>query len=1065
MPNIIVNETYNGESGLRANAGDWVDGELNFSVRFSVGSGTSNKITWKQQGSNYWFQKQTGDFGDFGFLAGDTITVSYTFYPAPALYYNQTYTFTILYITGNQMYVDQPFGLSPAGSGFFHIDGRQFPTTDYVSGILITADRQPSTVDFEFNLTPNGSSLLNSMIDNEINKFRLDVVTGIPTGVPQPMTQLANKSGGLIKDVDITLMATPGGAWRDYRIRYKFLQWGLLQDGIEPPNYYDTTDCLAPVSRVSCYAEYGNPNGILIDTSDNVEANTGFFDENYNGVLSLYSSTGTSWIDSLGNPIDKLDNSGVSTFTATINAPNQVDPNSTYRMGLVWRPNDGTYYQNKALTTVGENLLVNAPEIDFIANGVADPTIYQGLEDENGARWDFQNLKFEITGATEITITGDIIPNAQATSLFAGVPDGGRKSTLWVSIGDYTQDGTALSKRVSLRLFDEDNYDAPTLGVQIPNIIDEVLLDHDGNDITLPLPQTTTEDDVLYRSNFHLINGVNYEGVRANIQAFNTVTEEQFTLEEIFFSFNSTPNIGGEFQPNFLTPRGFNLPPTSDRNHISLVRNPSLDAGALYAVTLEYGYLSRWEYWLSQPNVDNDFFDITQPFDGKNKNWQRFSNSGDWIVRLGFFTRVDGVDDFNYQEIGIRPYEDDVNLSTQWDVQVLSTGATPTNLVNDEIHEITTTLTWAIGAYTNPWAEMTIEDFESGNRWVISSVLAHGGIANNPLQPIAGATMLDMTFPAVNIAVLKALVDTSVIDANKVCLSARIYSEDEPIPPEWEFLINTQKDAERGYSYRKLSPDSVYNGALCRVRRSSDNTEMDIMPVLVGTEWVLDETALINFVGGEAGQHGWVVTRYDQSWLNQHAVQFVMNDQPPIVIDGVVVKDPDTNRVSHLSNGLNHFHPMPLLQNFLQSLAICVHGIEPIGFNPQSRIGFASSIEDYPATYWWFRFGVNGGIVYDFIGNDFGTANVHFAGQLQTGAQLNMVWRVLPNKIEMRLNGVNGTIFNENPEGDKTFNSVGFKFPNRFHRGYKSEDVYYGQDRDQTEAWIENNVNTFYQIF
>jgi hypothetical protein len=1071
MPLVITSESYNGQSALQANAGDWVDGVVDFAVRFQVGSGYSNKITYNEFSGQYRLSIQQGDFGERGFLAGDAITLNYNFIALVGIWVTQSFPCTILFVNGNEMFIDQPFALNPVfppNPTFTHINGRQFPTENYVSGLSIIADKQPASAEFEFNLTPNGSFLLNSMLDNEINRFELDVVTGIPTGVPQPMQQLTNMSGGLLKDVTITLVSTPGDAWRNYRINYRFWQWGIIQDGIEPPNYYATTDCLAPIAKVKAFAEYGNPNGVQIQQTENVESNTGFFDENYNGGLSLYTSQGSSWIDALGDTIDKLDNSGTSTFEAVIDAPNQVNPNSTYRIGLVWRPINGTYYQNKQLTNVGENLLLVAPEIDFIADGVADPTIYQGYEDENGARWDFQNIKFEITGANEITVTGDVIPNAQAGILFAGVPDGGRKSTLWVSIGDYTLDGQPLSKRVSLRIFDEDNYDAPTLGVQIPYVLDEAIIDHGGNDVSFPLPQTTTEDDVLYRSNFQLIAGVPYEGIRANIHVYNTVSEEQFTLEEIFFSFASVPQILGVFQPNFVNARGFNLPPTSDRNHISLVRNPANDVGGLYGITIEYGYLSRWEYWLSQPNVDNDFFDILEMWNGKNKNWQRFSNSGDWVVRIAYFTRVNGVDDFNYNEVGIRPYEDDINLATTWDLEVLSSGVVPTNLVANELHEITATLVWAIGAYTNPWAEMTIEDFESGNRWVISSVLAHGGIASNPLQPIAGATELDMTFPAVNIAVLKAYLDTNVISANKVCVSARIYSEDEPLPPIWEFLIGNSKDAERAYSdARKLSVDAVYAGALIRVRRSSDNAELDIMPVLVVGEWVLDEVSLLNFVGAEAGRHAWIVTRYDQAWNLAHAVQPAMNSQAPIVIDGVVVLDPDTGRPAHLCNGLSHWYPFaPDQPNSALCLSICVFGIEAIAFNPQRRIGFGHAgtlASNFPYSMLWFRNGATIGIVYDGVGTAGGLNNVHFAGQLQTGAQLNMMWRVAGNNIAMRLNGVNGNVINE-ASALNAFNCLE-RSRNNYHRGYKTEDVYYGSDMDETPVWIENNVNNFYQIF
>mgnify|MGYP003631294286 CR=1 FL=1 len=889
MPIEITNESYNGMPSLQANAGDWVEATVDFAVRFSVGSGVSNKIIYDEFAGQYRLTLQTGDFGSQGFLAGDVINLIYQLYPfSPAV--SQNFQCTVLYVSGNEMYIDQAFGLNPSfGSTWTHVTGRQFPTDNYCSGLLVLADREPSSVEFHFNLTPNGSFIFNSLIDSEINRFELPVVTGIPIGIPESMTQLTNLSGGLIKDTTITLISSTGSGWRNYRISYKFFQWGIIQDGIEPPSYYATTDCVAPIALVKCFAEYGNPNGVQESQTENVESNTGFFDENFNGGLNLYTAETITWTDFLGDTIDKLDYSNTCQFTARINAPNQVNPTSTFNIGLAWRPVNANYYQNKILTNVGENLLLLAPEVDFNADGVTDPTLYFGLTDENGARWDFRNLKFEMTDPTTLEVTGQIIPNAQATALFAGIPSGGRKSTLWISIGDISLDGTNLSKRVSLRLFDEDNFDAPTLGVQIPNVIDEVLLDHNGNDITLPLPQTTTEDDVLYRSNFQLIQGKSYEGVRARIHAYNTVTEDSFTLEDIFFSFASVPEISGVFQPNFVNPRGFNLPPTSDRNHISLVRNPFIDAGALYGITLEYGYLSRWEYWLSQPNVDNDFFNITENFDGKNKNWQRFSNSGDWVVRLSYYVRFDGVDDFNNQEVGIRNYEDNIDVSTTWAIERLSDGTFPTNLVNNEIHEVTALLTWAGGNYVNSWAEITIEDYESGNRWVISSVLAHGGISSNPLQPITGLTVLDLTLPASNVAQLKTLIDTNVVSANKVCVSARIYSESAP-----DYPIQESMEAEFGYSLRKISGREIYaDDAPCvRVRRSSDNVEMDIG--FSGDPLVMDETALLDFVnkgGTEPNNDGWLTTWYDQSGWNRDAVQTIASNQCRLVASGIVDKE------------------------------------------------------------------------------------------------------------------------------------------------------------------------------
>jgi len=1064
MPVLLINENYNGQSFLQANAGDWIDASVEISMRFSKGSGVSNKVTYNGSGGIYRLTFQSGDWADEGFMVGDTIVITYQWYNNPPPFQAQTFTAVVTYINGSQMQIDQPFGVTTP-SFSTHVDGRQFPTDGLCSGLLIVSTRVPENIDFLFNLTPSGTALLNSVIDSELNRFEVPTLNTIGVGGSLPMIPLANRSGGYITEPVITYTYSEGSPtyWRRYRVDFKFWQWGVIKDGYttDNPPYYDTADCLAPCSRFKIFPQYGNPNGVLQITNETLQANTGGFNENLNGGLSAYTWLDTNFFDYLGNPISAVDYSNECTFVATIDAPDQNNPLSTYRIGMVWRPIDGSFYQNIVATDLGENLMVLSPEIDFIADGTTDPTVYQGETHPTGARWDFTDLKFELTGVNELTVSGKIIPNAQANTLFAGVPDGGRKTTIWVSIGNYNNDGTTLSERVSLKIFDTDNYDAPTLGVQIPNVIDQVLIDHGFNDITVPLPQTTTEDDVLFRSHFRLIDGVDYEGVRARIYAYNTVNEEEFTLEDIFFSFAGVVNIGGQFQPNFLTNRGFNLPPTTDRNHISLTREPLLDIAGQYALKLEYGWLNDWRYWLEQANVNNDFFDILEQWDGKNKNWQRFSNSGDWLIRLSYYTRLAGVDDFNHQEVGIRPYEDDPDVTTDWAIQVLSTGATPSNLVNDELHEITATLTWATGAYTNPWAELTVEDFEGGNRWVISSVLAQGGIASNPLQPISGATGLDISFPSVNIAELKCLVDTSLISSNKICMSARIYSEDKPIPPEWEFLINNEKDAVGAYSVaRKLSPDSIYSGPLIRVRRGLDNAEQDIPYIQIGSEFVLDEDALLAFTGDQTDDWGWVVTRYDQTEENNHATALSLSDQAPIVKDGVVYKDPISNRPAMLCDGVNHHARITAGSGIANTNEMLTVSVFNRLLDETTCVGFGSHSDNFPFSMLWSG---TFNLIYSGFG-DLPPNNVHFTGASQSGSFINVAWRDNAGNNRMRLNGVLGTVVSDASIIAIRHDSIERTNTN-FHEGYKSEDVIYQSDRDETEIWIENNVNNFYSIF
>lgn len=93
------------------------------------------------------------------------------------------------------------------------------------------------------------------------------------------------------------------------------------------------------------------------------------------------------------------------------------------------------------------------------------------------------------------------------------------------------------------------------------------------------------------------------------------------------------------------------------------------------------------------------------------------------------------------------------------------------------------------------------------------------------------------------------------------------------------FLLNDYPGASYAWSVaRKLR--SAYAGSCIRVRRSSDNAEMDIGFV----NNVLDTSSLLTFVG--AGD-GFINTVYDQA-DTRDAVQDVAGNQPSIVLGGVL---------------------------------------------------------------------------------------------------------------------------------------------------------------------------------
>ena len=85
------------------------------------------------------------------------------------------------------------------------------------------------------------------------------------------------------------------------------------------------------------------------------------------------------------------------------------------------------------------------------------------------------------------------------------------------------------------------------------------------------------------------------------------------------------------------------------------------------------------------------------------------------------------------------------------------------------------------------------------------------------------------------------------------------------------------------FSLRQIVPD--YTGSCVRVRRSSDNGELDIGFTDTG---VLDQAALLSHTGTGGSATGYVVTWYDQGPSGMNGTQSTASQQPTIVSAGAV---------------------------------------------------------------------------------------------------------------------------------------------------------------------------------
>lgn len=110
---------------------------------------------------------------------------------------------------------------------------------------------------------------------------------------------------------------------------------------------------------------------------------------------------------------------------------------------------------------------------------------------------------------------------------------------------------------------------------------------------------------------------------------------------------------------------------------------------------------------------------------------------------------------------------------------------------------------------------------------------------------------------------------------NDACLVAELNRLIEIISPS---LFNEYSGASAGFALFKL--DNDYTGNCIKVRRSSDNTELDIG----FASGVLDTSALLTFCGSG---DGFVTTWYGQA-ASVDATQSTAGNQPKIVNSGVV---------------------------------------------------------------------------------------------------------------------------------------------------------------------------------
>lgn len=600
--------------------------------------------------------------------------------------------------------------------------------------------RRRSDLLLEFNHALNnqsGSSA--SLIDGEKTQIFFGQVNDLIVSGAQGGFLIGNQSGQFLDNAEIEYLGTNADGFHKYEISIEFANSGVFNQ-----EWFSTSDCLKVFLRglwSSKDNEVFNRAEFVLDES----ANTGWFNEANN----ISVATGGSVV----LPISELKFNTVNTVSF------EVDLNGTdvddLAIGGVYISTDDSYYKNKPTSQSKLSYLLPTTVIS-VGNTYTS-------NNNAGAEWEVLVFDIDVVG-TIATVTLEITFNS-AFQTFIDARDEDRLFYIWAKVGNTNH--LVYSEQLSKEM--------PTGGELVMNS-DFGFLDHAQNEVTAVGNSTgftaDIEDDLAYYGTFNLEKfKTTYENINVRIEAFNTVTDERFTLQQANFSFASAiyQSSTGKYLLNQTQNINNELLNTSEKRN-AIVELTGVEDSESYEVSVYYPFLINWKYWQNLVGVNTDFAP------GFNNDWFPYANTGAWEVRATIVLSDNGLNFEHSNTLAINNYDANDDVDTTIVLRKKSDNSVVTFIPKNEPLIIETTHVLNSGGWDlqKIWGQISVEPFENSPRWILSSIIDFDNNINNPLRPISG-TLLNLQFIFPNIIKFSCNFDTSKLSTVKnVKITAKI---------------------------------------------------------------------------------------------------------------------------------------------------------------------------------------------------------------------------------------------------------------------------------------------------
>jgi hypothetical protein len=701
----------NSQTFYQSNAGDGIVAKFRINESLQIQSSTAS--IYYLDAVNNIVQWSTGNFLNEGFRIGDTVRFSIFSYGGSLI---TTWTTLVTNVTINMLDVNAiPIWYVTASNEIMVIE-------------VVTRKRE--SLILNINHVLNGATGNKfSLIDGETSSFSFDLNTYI-TGNVFNGIQVGNKSGQFAITATITDVSVYPSNLRQYD-----LEIAIVQSGLYEIDDFFTSNCLKLYVGFNWQSLLNEPfNNYSFIISD--DANNGWFNEAFN----------TSLIDAvLIDGINSVD------YQSPTIGQFVIDSASTdFGFGCAYVSFDSNYYKNRPFNQSQISMML---ETQVFTIGTP---IFSTLN-EFGAGYTLTITNITTLG-TMHTIDFVFTPNAQFFTFIDAREDGDKTFYIWARYGN-----------VNLLVFDSQLEKSIPIGGEL--IMEQnIFFDHSEN-ITTSLDSlngysANIEDDLAFTGQFLLNLNEIYESLTVKIEVFNTVTNEDFTLNSTFFNFSSVPFNTGKHLLNLVQPVQITLPTTSLKRDAILELNPSIDTPSQYGVHVYFPFLYRWEYWLQQTNADADFFPNEQ-----NKNWFPYGNTNDWELRLNIQLAKDSLGYVFTDVLTIKDYDSEINIYQEIQLFIDATNQPVDVVIENQLMRIRATHTLINGDawnQSNIWGQITVEPTESSPRFIASSVVPFDSNANNPFAPMAGSVVA-ISYPLPNVAQMECFFNPSDVDLSNGC--------------------------------------------------------------------------------------------------------------------------------------------------------------------------------------------------------------------------------------------------------------------------------------------------------